>query len=67
MQFRQRRANSSDFAEITRMSPGDIIFLYTDGVHDGSDPEERQQLEAVMREHRGVAARTSATHCWNAL
>jgi serine phosphatase RsbU (regulator of sigma subunit) len=57
MQFRQRRANPSDFAEITLMSPGDILFLYTDGVHDGSDPEERQQLETVMREHRGLAAK----------
>ena len=50
MQFRQRRVNSSDVAEITLMSPGDILFLYTDGVYDGSDAEERRQLEAVMRE-----------------
>jgi serine phosphatase RsbU (regulator of sigma subunit) len=57
MQFRRRRVNSSDFAEITLMSPGDILFLYTDGVHDGSDPEERQQLEAVMREHSRLAAK----------
>jgi serine phosphatase RsbU (regulator of sigma subunit) len=33
------------------MSPGDTLFLYTDGVYDGSDSEERRQLEAVMREH----------------
>jgi len=51
LQLRQRRANSSDIAEITLMSPGDILFLYTDGVYDGSDIEGRQQLEAVMREH----------------
>jgi serine phosphatase RsbU (regulator of sigma subunit) len=51
MQFRQRRLTSSDLAEITLMSPGDILFLYTDGVYDGSDAEERRQLEAVMREH----------------
>src|SRR5277367_233323 len=50
MQFRQKRVNSSDVAEITLMSPGDILFLYTDGVYDGSDTEERRQLEAVMRE-----------------
>ena len=49
--FRQKRANSSDVAEITLMSPGDILFLYTDGVYDGSDQEERQQLEAVMRKN----------------
>src|SRR5437868_642726 len=51
LQFRQRRANSTDVAEITLMNPGDILFLYTDGVYDGSDDEQRQQLEAVMREH----------------
>jgi len=50
LEFRQR-AKSSDIAEITLMSPGDILFLYTDGVYDGSDKEERQQLEGVMREH----------------
>ena len=48
---RERRASSSDVAELTLMSPGDIFFLYTDGVYDGSDKEERQQLENVMREH----------------
>src|SRR2546430_5433257 len=50
LEFRQR-AKSSDIAEITLMSPGDIFFLYSDGVYDGSDKEERQQLESVMREH----------------
>jgi serine phosphatase RsbU (regulator of sigma subunit) len=51
MQLRPRRANSSDVAEITLMNPGDILFLYTDGVYDGTDEHQRQQLEAVMREH----------------
>ena len=51
MQFRQRRANSSDVAEITLINPGDSLFLYTDGVYDGSDEEDRQELEVVMREH----------------
>jgi serine phosphatase RsbU (regulator of sigma subunit) len=49
--LRPRRVNTSDIAEITLMSPGDILFLYTDGVYDGSDMEERQHLEAVMREN----------------
>jgi serine phosphatase RsbU (regulator of sigma subunit) len=57
LQFRQRRANSSDVAEITLMSPGDILFLYTDGVYDGSDAEDRGKLEAVMREHRMLPAK----------
>jgi serine phosphatase RsbU (regulator of sigma subunit) len=51
LEFRERRAKSSDVAELTLLSPGDIFFLYTDGVYDGSDREERQQLENVMREH----------------
>jgi serine phosphatase RsbU (regulator of sigma subunit) len=51
MKLRAREANSTDVAEITLMSPGDILFLYTDGVYDGSDDEERRHLESVMREH----------------
>jgi serine phosphatase RsbU (regulator of sigma subunit) len=39
------------------MSPGDILFLYTDGVYDGSDLHERQTLEAVMRENYSKSAR----------
>ena len=57
MKFRPRPANSSDVAEITLMSPGDILFLYTDGVYDGSDTEERRHLEAVMRGHYLKSAR----------
>src|SRR5437588_730864 len=57
LELRQRRAKSSDVAELTLMSPGDIFFLYTDGVYDGSDKEERQQLENVMREHNLLPAK----------
>lgn len=57
MRLRPRQANLSDVAEITLMSPGDILFLYTDGVYDGSDDEERQRLEAVMLEHYEKPAR----------
>src|SRR5437667_7514005 len=51
LNFRQKEFDSSDVAEITLMSPGDILVLYTDGVYDGSDLQAREQLEAVMREH----------------
>jgi len=51
LQLRQREANVSDVAELTLMRPGDTLFLYSDGVYDGSDVKERQQLEGVMREH----------------
>jgi len=57
MKLRAREANSSDVAEITLMSPGDILFLYTDGVYDGSDDEERERLESVLREHYHQSAR----------
>jgi serine phosphatase RsbU (regulator of sigma subunit) len=57
LEFRERRAKSSDVAELTLMSPGDIFFLYTDGVYDGSDKEERQNLENVMREHHLLPAK----------
>jgi len=57
LESRQKRANSSDVAELTLMSPGDILFLYSDGVYDGSDKKERQQLENVMREHNLLPAK----------
>src|SRR5258708_3665675 len=51
MHRRQRRANSSDVAELTLIRPGDSLFLYTDGVYDGSDQEARETLESIMRKH----------------
>jgi serine/threonine protein phosphatase PrpC len=51
LNFRQTEFDSSDLGEITLMSPGDIMVLYTDGVYDGSDKNSRELLEAVMREH----------------
>jgi len=61
LQLRQPPAKFSDLAEITLMSPGDIIFLYTDGVYDGSDEDNRRQLEAVMRDHYWQSAREICT------
>jgi serine phosphatase RsbU (regulator of sigma subunit) len=63
MQFRPRELNASDVAEITLMSPGDILVLYTDGVYDGSDEEERDQLEMILRERETEGA----SHICNAL
>ncbi|HEV2729081.1 MAG TPA: PP2C family protein-serine/threonine phosphatase, partial [Terriglobales bacterium] len=57
LNFRQKEFDSSDVAEITLMSPGDILVLYTDGVYDGSDESMRQQLEAVVGEHYRQPAR----------
>jgi serine phosphatase RsbU (regulator of sigma subunit) len=49
--LRTRQLSASDVAEITLMSPGDFLFLYSDGVYDGSDERDRQQLEQVVRKH----------------
>ncbi len=57
MQLRPREANTSHVAEITLMNPGDILFLYTDGVYNGSDDEERQHLESVIGDHQSQSAR----------
>lgn len=57
LNLRQREFESSDVAEITLMSPGDILVLYTDGVYDGSDAEARQLLEAIMRDNYRSSAR----------
>src|ERR1700722_5648144 len=63
MQPRDQRLTSSAVAELTLMSPGDILFLYTDGVYDGTDEEEHQQLEKVINEYY----RQSAKDLCNAL
>jgi len=52
-----REFGSSDIAQITLMSPGDILVLYTDGVYDGSDEQERRHLEIILREHYRDSAR----------
>ena len=48
---------SSDVAEITLMSPGDILFLHSDGVYDGSDEQDRLQIERVIREQKNEPAK----------
>jgi serine phosphatase RsbU (regulator of sigma subunit) len=42
--------------EIT-LERGDILFLYTDGVYDGSDEADRLRIERVIGEHRDQPAR----------
>jgi len=55
--FRQSPADYSDIAEITLINPGDVLFLYTDGVYDGSDEQIRLDLENVVRECCGRSAK----------
>jgi len=63
LNLRKKEFDASDVAEITLMSPGDILVLYTDGVYDGSDPQARESLEAVM----GRCYRQPAKEICNAL
>ena len=39
------------------MSPGDIIFLYSDGVYDSSDIDARVRIERIVRDHKDRPAR----------
>jgi Stage II sporulation protein E (SpoIIE) len=55
--FRQTRAQSSDLGDIKLMGPGDILFLYTDGVYDGSDDEKRQVLETLVHKYCELPAK----------
>ena len=57
MAVRQRQINASNLAEITLMSPGDIVFLYSEGVYDGSDDEVRLGLERIVRDHKERGAK----------
>jgi len=57
MALRQRLINASNISEITLMSPGDIVFLYSDGVYDGSDDDDRAQLERIVRDHKHLGAK----------
>jgi serine phosphatase RsbU (regulator of sigma subunit) len=49
MHFRKQAADYSDIAEVALIKPGDILFLYTDGVYDGTDEEQRHEIEELMR------------------
>lgn len=53
MAMRAHEMVSSDMAQITLISPGDILIMYTDGVFDGSDEQVRLEIEEVVREHQG--------------
>ena len=61
LNLRQKLMNSSDVAEITLMGRGDILFLYTDGVYDGSDEQDRDQIERIIGQHKDQPARDICT------
>jgi serine phosphatase RsbU (regulator of sigma subunit) len=57
VKVRKRRMDASDIAVITLMGRGDILFLYTDGVYDGSDEQERHRIEAIIGKHEHQPAK----------
>lgn len=57
MDIRQKQIKSADLGEITLMSPGDILFLYSDGVYDGGDEQARAELEAIFRDNKWRSAK----------
>jgi serine phosphatase RsbU (regulator of sigma subunit) len=57
IKLRANQMNSSDLAEITLMGTGDILFLYTDGVYDGSDERDRQEIEQIIEGHKQEPAK----------
>jgi serine phosphatase RsbU (regulator of sigma subunit) len=57
MRVRKGIVNYSDVAEITLMSPGDLLFLYSDGVYDGSDRQDRLLIEKVVLDHKDESAK----------
>jgi len=57
MKLRKRQMALSDVAEIMLMGQGDILFLHTDGVYDGTDDKDRAQIERVIAEHKGESAK----------
>jgi serine phosphatase RsbU (regulator of sigma subunit) len=61
MMLRPTQMRTSDLDEITLMSPGDIIFLYTDGVYDGDDEEDRRKIEQIFQEYKQRSARDICT------
>jgi serine phosphatase RsbU (regulator of sigma subunit) len=58
MAVRPHEMDSSDLAEITLMSPGDVLVMYTDGVYDGSDDQVRVEIEQVVHENQIAPAKT---------
>jgi serine phosphatase RsbU (regulator of sigma subunit) len=63
VKLRKSRIRSSDMAEITLMGKGDILFLYTDGLFDGSDEMERRRIEEII----GSFSQQSAKNICNAV
>jgi hypothetical protein len=67
LEFRQRRANSADVVEITLMTPGDVLFLYTDGYTTAETIKNASYSKRSYTSTAGYQQQTSVMHCWNML
>jgi len=50
LMLRPTQMTTADLDEITLMSSGEIIFLYTDGVFDGSGERDKEEIERIFRD-----------------
>jgi serine phosphatase RsbU (regulator of sigma subunit) len=50
--LRRSQMTSIDLDEITLMSKGDILFLYTDGVYDGDDDAQKLEIERIIQDYK---------------
>ena len=57
IKLRKSQMNAADLAEIMLMGRGDILFLYTDGVYDGSDEQARKEFERIIQEYKQEPAK----------
>jgi serine phosphatase RsbU (regulator of sigma subunit) len=57
IKLRTSQMSSSDVTEITLMGRGDVLFLYTDGVYDGSDERDKQKIEQIIEKHKQEPAK----------
>lgn len=57
MRMRPRQIAESDVADITLIGRGDVLFLFSDGVYDGIDDDEKSEIELVVRQNKDKPAR----------
>jgi hypothetical protein len=54
---RQSQMGPSDVEDVFLVESGDILCLYTDGVYDGSDEEQRQELAGIIDKYKQDSAK----------
>jgi serine phosphatase RsbU (regulator of sigma subunit) len=57
MKSERKQMEFSALTDVKLMGRGDILFLYSDGVYDGTDEHGREQLEGIVSEHKHESAK----------